>query len=682
MSRYNTEDLRNVALVGHAGSGKTLLSEALLQAAGAIKTMGTIEKGTTVSDFDPLEKEQQRSLAASIMNFEDGGKHVHLIDTPGMADFLGDSLSALPAVETALLVVNAQTGIEMTTQRMWDRAKEMGLARALVINRIDAEEVDLEAILEQLREGFGKECLPMNLPAQKGTAVVDCLYGASGDADFSSVAEAHSALIEQVVEMDEALMNEYLDKGEVAGDKIEGAFKKALVEGHLVPVLFASAKHNVGVRELLAFSTKLLPSPKELNPHVFKKATGESAADVRLEADAAKHVVAHVFKVAIDPFVGRLGMFRVHQGTITKDTQLYINDSRKAFKVGHLLRLQGKEHIEMERAVPGDICAVAKIEEITRDAVLHDSPDDADLRARPVQVPTPMYGLAVQAKSRGDEQKISGALHKLAAEDPCFIADRNAETNELVLRGLGELHLRTMLARLKTRYNVEVETRPPKIAYRETISTPADGHHRHKKQTGGAGQFGEVFLRVKPLARGSGFEFVNDVFGGSIPTQFIPAVEKGVRQVLGTGVIAGYPLQDVRVEVYDGKSHPVDSKEIAFVTAGKRAFQDAVQKARPQLLEPIVNIEIVVPNDNMGDIAGDLSSRRGRISGTEQRPGNMVAVLGTVPLAEVLDYQSFLKSVTGGRGSYGMDLSHYEPVPPNIQQQIVAQYKPKAEEED
>jgi elongation factor G len=680
MSKHNSEDIRNIAIVGHAGAGKTILAEALLHAAGAVKTPGTIEKGTTVSDFDPLEKEQQRSLSTAILSFEDGGRHLNILDTPGMADFLGDSLSVLPAAETALIVVNAQTGIEMTTQRMWDRTGELGLVRVLVVNRIDAEEVDLPVILGQLREGFGKECLPLTLPAQKATAVVDCFHSATGEADFSSVGEAHAALVEQIVELDEALMNKYLEAGDLPAAELEGAFKKALIEGHLVPVLFTSAKHGVGIKELVTLMSQLLPSPQEHNPHVFAK--GAQAEDVKIEPDPSKHAVAHVFKVTIDAFVGRLGMFRVHQGTITKDSQLYINDSRKAFKVGHLLKVQGKDHIEIERAVPGDICAVAKIEEISRDVILHDRADDADLRSKPVRLPSPMYGLAVEAKSRGDEGKISGALQKLAAEDPCFVADRNAETNELVLRGLGELHLRTMLARLKTRYNVEVNTRPPKIAYRETIAAPAEGHHRHKKQTGGAGQFGEVFLRVKPLPRGTGFEFENDVFGGAIPTQFIPAVEKGVRQLLHSGVIAGYPLQDVRVEVYDGKSHPVDSKEIAFVTAGKRAFQDAVQKAKPQILEPIVNLEVVVPNDNMGDIAGDLSSRRGRISGTEQRPGNMVAVLGTVPMAEVLDYQSFLKSVTGGRGSYSMDLSHYEAVPPNIQQQIVAQYKPKAEEED
>jgi len=682
MAKYTTGDLRNVAVVGHAGAGKTTLVEAVLHAAGVIKTLGAVDKGTTVSDFDPLEKEQQRSLASSLMNFDYEGKHVNVIDTPGYADFAGDALSVLPAVETALVVVNAQTGIEMMTQRMMDRGAERKLSRAIVVNRIDAEEVDVPAIVEQLREGFGKICLPYNLPVNKGTAVVDCFVHTDGAADFSSVSEAHSALIEQIVELDEDLMNLYLEQGDIDAARLQGAFKKALSEGHLVPILFTSAKHGVGVKELAEFITTLLPSPIEGTSQPFRRGEGDAAVDTMLSPDASKHAVAHVFRVSIDAFVGKMGMFRIHQGTITRDSHLYINDARKPFKVGHLFKVQGKDHIDIADAIPGDICAVAKIDEITRDVVLHDSPDDTHLHVVPMNFPVPMYGLAVQTKSRNDEAKISGALQKLAAEDPCFHVERNSETAETVLRGLGELHLRIMLARLKTRYNVEVDSRPPKIAYRETVAGSAEGHYRHRKQTGGAGQFGEVYLRIKPLARGAGFEFENGTFGGSIPAQYIPAVEKGVRQVLAAGAVAGYPMQDVAVEVYDGKYHAVDSKEIAFVTAGKRAFADAIAKARPQLLEPIVNIEVVVPHDHMGDIAGNLSSRRGRISGTEQRSGGNVAVHGIAPLAEVLDYQSFLKSVTAGRGTFSMEFSHYEAVPPNIQAQIVAAYKPRAEEED
>jgi elongation factor G len=374
-------------------------------------------------------------------------------------------------------------------------------------------------------------------------------------------------------------------------------------------------------------------------------------------------------------------VFRVHQGTVTKDTQLYVGGARKPFKVAHLFRLQGKEHIEIDAGVPGDICAVAKVDDIGLDAVLHDSAGDGEIHMRSMDYPAPMFGLAVTAKTRGDEQKISDTLHKLDAEDPCFKVEHNAVTNETVIKGLGDLHLRVMLEKMRDRYNVDVDTHPPKIEYRETVRASAEGHARHKKQTGGAGQFGEVYLRVEPLPRGAGFEFVDEVVGGVIPSQFIPAIEKGVRQVLEAGAIAGYPIHDVRVAVYDGKFHPVDSKEVAFVAAGKKAFVDAISKARPIVLEPIVNIDISAPQANMGDIAGDLSSRRGRIRGTESVPGGMVIISGQVPLSEMTNYQSQLKSVTGGAGSYTMELSHYDPVPAPEQKKLVDAYKPRVDED-
>jgi elongation factor G len=391
--------------------------------------------------------------------------------------------------------------------------------------------------------------------------------------------------------------------------------------------------------------------------------------------DPKRHVLAHVFKVVVDPFVGRLGVFRVHQGTITRDLQLFIGDGRKPFKVGHMFLLQGKEHVETDLLVPGDIAAVAKVDEIEFDAVLHDSHDEDQYHLRPLEFPIPMYGLAIEPKRRGDEQRISDVLHKLTAEDPCFKVEHTGSTHETVIRGLGELHVRCMLERMADQYKVEVVTHPPRIPYRETVTAKAEGHHRHKKQTGGAGQFGEVFLRIEPLPRGAGFEFVDDVYGGAIPSQFIPAVEKGVRQVLETGPLAGFPVQDVRVIVYDGKSHPVDSKEVAFVSAGKKAFLDAILNARPIVLEPMVNIEILAPDTNMGDLAGDLSSKRGQVTGTQNLRGSMVQIKGMVPLSELNNYHSRLKSVTGGQGSYSLELSHYEAVPPTVQQQLVAQYQ-------
>jgi elongation factor G len=680
MPSYATENIRNIALVGHALSGKTTLTEMLLHKVGVVNTPGSVEKGDTVADFDPEEKEYQHSLSAAVVNFDHDGIHVNLIDTPGYPDFIGHSLTVLPAVETAAVVISASGGIEMIAQRMMERARERKLCRVIIVNKIDASDIDLPALLERVQESFGRECLPINLPSEGGKAVVDCFFNPTGNSDFSSVAEAHTRIVEQVVEVDEELMTVYLDQGSVKPEQLHDPFEKALREGHLVPVCFVSARTGAGVPELLKVITTLMPNPKEGNPEPFLRGKAGDAEEVYAEPDPAKHVLAHVFKVSVDPFVGRMGVFRIHQGTVTKDTQLYINDARKPFKVGHLFKVRGKEHQEVDAGTPGDICAVTKVEEIQFDAVLHDSRDEDQYHVTPLNLPQPMVGLAIEPTKRGDEQKISSSLQKLAAEDPCFVIEHHAAMNETVIRGLGDLHLRVMLEKLKDRYNVEVHTHPPKIPYRETIGASAEGHHRHKKQTGGAGQFGEVYLRVEPLPRGSGFEFVDAVVGGVIPNQFIPAVEKGVRQVLESGAIAGYPLQDIRVTVHDGKHHPVDSKEVAFVSAGKKAFIDAIMKAKPMALEPIVNIEVLAPEGNMGDIAGDLSGKRGRISNTESLGSGMIAIKGQVPLSELNNYQSKLKSVTGGQGTYSIEFSHYEPVPPTIQQQLMAEYKPGQEE--
>jgi len=681
MPEYTTDDIRNLALFGHGGSGKTTLAEALLFKAGAIAAMGSVARGTTVCDFDPQEKARQSSLAAAIAGLEHRGRRVTIIDTPGYPDFMGQSVTVLPAVETALIVIDARAGIQMSTRRMMEAAAARRMCRAVVITKIDAEDIDLEGLLGEIVETFGEECLPLNLPAGGGKEVLGCFFSASGPAtDFSSIEEAHTRIVDQVVEVDEALMERYLEEGEELGaEQLHDAFEKAMREGHLVPVCFTSAETGAGIEGLLDAIALLMPNPREGNRPRFVR--GDEEERCAIEPDPGAPAIAHVFKIAVDPFVGRLAVFRIHRGTITKDSQLHVAGQRKPFKVAHLFRLQGKEHLEVEAGIPGDICALAKVDEIAFDHVLHEAPEDADCRIVPVERPAPMYGLAIQAKTRGDEQKLSDGLTKLAAEDPCFVVEHTATTNETVARGLSDQHLRVMLERLKERYGVEVETRPPKIAYRETIRTPAEGHHRHKKQTGGAGQFGEVFLRIEPLERGAGFEFVNAVVGGVIPQQFIPAVEKGVRQVMDSGAIAGYPMQDVRVTVYDGKHHPVDSKEVAFVTAAKKAFLDAVSKANPIILEPIVDIQVTVPQDKMGDITGDLSGKRGRISGTTALAGGMVTVSGKVPLSELGSYQSELKSVTGGAGSYTMEFSHYDPVPGNIQQQLVAAYKPGAEEE-
>ena len=680
MPAYTTDDIRNVALVGHGGAGKTTLAEALLAYAGVIGAPGSVTSGTSVCDFDPQEKEHQHSLYAAVANFDHGSRHVNLVDTPGYPDFLGRALPALAAVETAAVVVDARQGIQMVTRRMMEAAAGRGLARMVVVNKIDADELDLEVLLASLVEAFGSECMPINLPAGGGESVVDCFFEpGEGPVDFSSVDEAHTRIVDQVVEVDEELMELYLEQGEeLEADRLHDVFERALREGHLIPVCFTSAEQGVGIAELANVIEKVMPSPVEANRAPFRDAAGEPV-EIAPEADGP--ALVHVFKVSIDAFVGKLGVFRIHRGTVTKDSQLHIGDARKPVKVGHLFALQGKDHVEIDAAVPGDLCAVAKIDEVAYDAIMHASQDDEGVSMAEIELPAPMLGLAISAKTRGDEQKLGDSLSKLAAEDPCLTIEHHAIFNETVIRGLGDLHLRMVLEKMKDRYNVEVDTRPPKIAYRETIRRPAEGHHRHKKQTGGAGQFGEVYLKIEPMERGVGFEFVDAVAGGVIPHQFIPAVEKGVRQVLGTGAVAGYPIHDVRVTVYDGKHHSVDSKEVAFVAAGRKAFVDAVSKAAPIVLEPIVDIQVTVPQANMGDIAGDLSSKRGRISGTEAMSAGMVTVSGQAPLAELGSYQSELKSVTGGTGSFAMELSHYDPVPSNIQQQLVAEFKPAAEED-
>ena len=680
MPEYTTDDIRNVALVGHGGAGKTTLAEALLAYTGVIGAPGSVVNGTTVCDFDPQEKEHQHSLYPAVVNFDHGSRHVNLVDTPGYPDFIGRALPVLAAVETAAVVVDARQGVQMVTRRMMEAAAQRGLARMVVVNKVDADELDLEALLGSLVEAFGAECLPINLPAGGGRSVVDCFFEpGEGPADFSSVEEAHTRIVDQVVEVDEELMELYLEQGEeLEADRLHDAFESALRDGHLVPVCFTSAETGVGIAELANVIEKVMPSPPEANRPPFRDAAGEP---VEIAPDPDGAVISHVFKVSVDAFVGKLGVFRIHRGTVTKDSQLHIGDARKPVKIGHLFALQGKDHVEIDAGVPGDICAVAKIDEVAYDAVMHASQDDEGLFLAKLDLPAPMLGLAITARTRGDEQKLGDSLSKLAAEDPCLAIEHNAAFNETVIRGLGDLHLRMVLDKMKDRYNVDVETRPPKIAYRETVRKPAEGHHRHKKQTGGAGQFGEVYLKIEPLERGAGFEFVDAVVGGVIPHQFIPAVEKGVRQVLSTGAVAGYPIHDVRVTVYDGKHHSVDSKEVAFVAAGKKAFVAAVNKAAPIVLEPIVDIQVTVPQENMGDVAGDLSSKRGRINGTEAMSAGMVMVSGQAPLAELGSYQSELKSVTGGTGSFAMELSHYDPVPANIQQQLVAEFKPTAEED-
>jgi elongation factor G len=680
----DTAGIRTLALVGPQGSGKTSLAEALLLKSGMIGAAGSLERGTTVSDWDPLERKMAHSLNTALMHLQHAGMRIHLIDTPGAADFIGQSLPALEAVETAAVVINAATwkvgGIDAMALRMMEYAAERHLDRLIIVNKIDAAGADLADLLTDIQTTFGKECLPLNLPDGNGSKVVDCFYNREGHSDFGSIDAAHRALVEQVVEVDGDFVDRYLNDGDIDPAELHAPLEQALREGHLIPVCFVSARSGAGVAELLDVIVKLLPNPSEGNPPEFLNGEGAQAQPMTSSPDAKAHVLAHVFKVSVDPFVGRMGVFRVHQGTVTKDSLLYIGDGRKPFKVGHLFMLQGKEHVEVARAVPGDIVAVAKVDEIHYDAVLHDAAEDDHIHLKPLNLPVPVHGLAIEPKRHGDEQRMWEILGKLVDEDPCLKVEHVAATNETIVYGLGDLHLRVLLERLREVYKFEVSTRPPRIAYRETVTANAEGHHRHKKQSGGAGQFGEVFLKIEPLPRGGGFEFVDQVKGGTIPTQYIPAVEKGIREALATGVIAGYTLVDVRVIVYDGKHHSVDSKDIAFATAGRKAFTAAVKAARPIVLEPVANVEINAPEHAMGDIAGDLSSRRGQVNGTHNPASGSVTIRGQAPLAELAGYQSRLNAMTSGQGRYALALSHYDPVPPSVQAQLMAQYQVKDED--
>lgn len=677
MSKPTPASLRSVALVGHGAAGKTSLAEALLFATGAIPAKGSIEKGTTVCDFDAQEKEAGHSLNSAVFSLDQGEVRIHAIDTPGYPDFVGPAIAALAGVDTALIVINAQTGVELTTERMMRYAAERKLCRMIVINKIDADNLDLPGLVADIRERFGKQCMILDLPAHGGADVVEVLDREAGDADFESIAAAHRALIDQIVEEDEDLLAQYLEDGaDPTPEKLHAPFEKALREGHLIPILFASAKTGAGIKELLHVLSTLAPSPAEGNPPPFYKseAGGDSLAFAAVP-DPDKHVLAHVFKIVADPYLGKIGVFRVHQGTLRKDAQLFVGDGKRPFKVAHLYRLQGKETIEVDQLLPGDLGAIAKVDDIEFDSVLHDSHDEDHIHLTPLEFPKPMAGLAVETRKKGDEQRLFDVLGKLAVEDPTFVVERHPSSNETVIRGLGEIHLKAKLARMASQFKLDVDTKPPRIPYRETITGNAEALYRHKKQSGGAGQFGEVHLRIEPKARGEGFEFVDAVKGGVIPGVFMAAVEKGIRQGLAGGVVAGYEVEDIKVTVFDGKTHAVDGKEVAFTIAGRKAVIDAIRNAKPIVLEPIVGIEIVVPEASIGDLSGDLAGRRGHITGTDGRGHGLAAITGEVPLAELNDYQSRLKSLTGGQGSYSIEFARYAPVPAHIQQQLASRFQ-------
>ena len=670
----STGDIRNIVLLGHGGSGKTSLAEAILHTTGASNRLGSVDEKTSICDYYEEEKEHQHSIVSAIVHTAYNGLTINIIDTPGYPDFIGPAIKAIPAAETAVIVISATAGIETNTRKMFQLATAADMPRVIVINKIDAENIELPGLLKNIRETFGPQCRCANLPAADKKSVIDCIENESGESPLMDVGPAHTELIESVIEADDELMESYLGGEEISAEKISSVFVEALKAGTITPVVFTNAREEIGVNELLDIIVKYTPSPLQAKAASLKD--GEKTTELR--ADASGPLAGLVFRIGFDPRSNmKFSAIRLFSGTIKSDTNIFCNDGKKGIRPGHILKPQGGENKETEAGTAGDIITLAKVEELKIGDVVHDgkAAGSFDMPA----VPEPMYSLALEPATRGDEQKIGTAIEKLCEEDPCFKVLRDQQTKELVISGLGDLHLRVILEKMERNFKLSVNTKEPKIPYRETITAKAEGHYRHKKQTGGAGQFGEVYLRVEPAERGSEppLDFSWDIFGASIPGQFEPAVHKGIKDVMQSGVVAGFPLQDIKVSVYDGKHHPVDSKEVAFRAAGKGAFIDAVQKAKPVLLEPIVNVEITVPSENMGDITGDLASKRGRVQGQDMLAGNFIVIKARVPLSEVTQYNSQLKSVTGGRGSYSMALSHYELVPSNVQQQVVAAYAKK-----
>ncbi len=713
MAAHRVEDIRNIALAGHGASGKTSLADALLFQAKAVDRRGNVEDGTSVSDFDEEEHKRHFSIDTSVLHLDHKGKRVYLLDTPGYPDFVGAALGALSAVETVAVVVSAVNGVEVNTRRMFNEAGRRGLARMLVVNKLDGDNVKFPELLKVIQDTFGKGCVLFNAPVNPGSkfngvvSVLDPPAQAPAGCPVD-LAAARAQLIDAVVESDEALMEKYLMEGSVSTEELLAALPKALAAGTVVPIFCTAAKKDIGVSELLEALTAYALSPVQGKKRTAVKGSGDKATEVVLEPNPAGEFVGQVFKSVTDKFVGTLSYIRVYSGTYTPDQPLFNARTDRSGRTGGLLLIQGNKHTTVPQVIPGDIFAVAKVEDLhIGDTVSNHA---GAPRLLDLTFPTPMFGLAVEPKARGDEQKISGSLQKIAGEDRTFLVTRDAQTKELVITGMSQLHLDVIQHRLKRRFDLEIVTKEPKIPYRETVTTPSEGQHRHKKQTGGRGQFGEVHLRVFPLPREinseealleqfankehfekmrsahydaeHNFAFIDTIVGGTIPNQFVPAVEKGCKELLERGALAGYRIQDVAVEVYFGKDHPVDSSEAAFKTAGRVAFKNAVMAARPVLLEPIVDLEVTVPSKYTGAILGYLNTKRARIENQDSLPGDLAVIKAKAPLAEVTRYAAQLGSITQGQGSYTMEFSHYDQVPGNVQQQIVSKAKLAAEEEE
>jgi len=686
MGQYETKDIRNVAFVGHGASGKTSLVEGILFKAGATKRLGCVDEGTSISDFDSEEKKRKTTIDSSVLHCNWQGKEITVIDTPGYPDFISGSISSLNAVETAIIVIAATSGIQVNTQKMWDIAGDAGLARVIVITKMDGDNVDFPALLDSIQNAFGEECLPLMLPVGHGSGfngVVDIFnLPEEVPADvIGDVDECREKFLEGIVCVCDETMEKYLDGQEIEIEKLHGCFTTAVASGSVVPILCCDNKKGLGIEEIVDVISKFTPSPEKGLVRKYVGVEGDELAaeekDVKVSKDAP--FSAQVFKSITDPFVGKLSFFRIYSGTLEGHPEIYNSRSKKNEKIGHMFKAFGKEQEEMKGAIPGDIVTISKIDDISVSDTLCDP--NTKVRFKDIKFPNPMASLAIEPKSRGAEQKISETLNRLVAEDSTFKVSRDVQTHELVVTGMSNLHLEVILSRLKSRYEIDVDSRQPKIPHKETITTKASAQYKHKKQTGGKGQYAEVYLRIEPLERGAGFEFTTKIVGGAIPSQYIPAVEKGLRETIAKGILSNNPIADVKVELYDGTFHNVDSSEAAFKIAASKAFHLAFDDAKPVLLEPVVNIEVTIPSAFMGEITGNLSSRRGRVQGMDAF-GDLQVVQASIPMDEVKNYETELKSMTGGRGSYTMEFSHYDVVPSHLVPAIITEAKKDTEKTD
>ncbi len=683
MPSFNAKDIRNIILLGHPGSGKTSLAEALIYSAGAIPRMGKVNDGTTVSDYNEDEKEKKHSASTSLMSFQYDSKKINVIDIPGYTDFAGEMIGGLRAADACIVVVNATGGIEIGTERSYRMAMEKGVPCIFFINLLDKEHSDYDRCFDDIKKKFRKHCVAVDVPVGKESTLKDVvnIVNRKGLDTLSDSDKAHAKMLadelaEAVAETDDALLEKYLDKGELSLDELDKAFKKAVINGDVTPILCGSATRGIGIKELLDIIANYLPSPADRpSAEAVKQDTAEKVP-VGMNADGLFSGL--VFKTLSDPFLGQISIFKVFSGKLQSNGVFYNVNKGAREKIGAIFSLLGKTQISMDSVRAGDIACVAKLKDTqTGDSI---TDEKNQIKFEDIQFPEPAISFSLKPKTRADEDKISNAIHKISAEDPTFKVTRDEQTKEMIVSGMGDMHIGMMLNRMKMRYGVQVDIGTPKVAYKETILGKGDAQYRHKKQTGGAGQFAEVWLRVEPMQRGSGFEFVNDVVGGAIPRPFVVSCEKGVKTALGSGPLAGFPVVDVKAIVYDGKTHPVDSKDIAFQTAARHAFQESMLKAKPVLLEPIMDVEIVVPDEFMGDITGSLNSRRGRVMGMEPSDGSQL-IKAKVPLEEMYKYVNELKSITGGRGTYTMTFSHHEIVPPNLAQTITEKAKANKKEE-